>query len=395
MKTLYFDCACGASGDMIAGALIDVGVDFEALSRALYSLGISGFEVRADKVNKRGIAATQFSVEVDEGAQPHRHLKDVLEIIAAGDLPESVKAAAEMTFGRLAQCEARVHGGTVEQVHFHEVGAVDSIVDVVAAHWALDALGVEAVVSSALNVGSGSVNTAHGILPVPAPATAALIEGAPSYGSDVGVELLTPTGAALVVQLASSYGAMPRMRIEASGYGSGRRDLPDRANVLRVLLGEGEGSAGETHPITVIEFDIDDMNPELFGPLVADLLKVGARDAFVTPVLGKKGRPAYLVTVLCDRAAVDAVAPVVFESSTTFGMRMREEQRICLDREWETVETAWGAVRIKIGRFDGRVTCMSPEFEDCRRLADESGVPVLAVYEAARTAAAIREPAHD
>ncbi|NIA16607.1 MAG: nickel pincer cofactor biosynthesis protein LarC [Nitrospiraceae bacterium] len=395
MKTLYFDCACGASGDMIAGALIDAGVDFEALSEAVYSLDVSGFRVRAEKVDKRGIAATQFSVDVDEAKQPRRHLKHVLEIIARGDLPEPVKAASEKTFRRLAECEARVHGTTIEQVHFHEVGAVDSIVDVVAAHWALNTLGVENVVSSALNVGSGTVNTAHGVLPVPAPATAALIQDVPSYGSGVELELLTPTGAALVTQLASSYGAMPRMRVAASGYGSGQRELPDRANVLRVLLGEAEGSVRGTQPVTVIEFDIDDMNPELFPPLVEDLLRAGARDAFLTPVVGKKGRPAYLVTVLCDAANVAAVAPVVFDSSTTFGMRMREEQRICLEREWKTVDTAWGCVRIKVGRFDGRVTCMSPEFEDCRRLADESGVPVLAVYEAARAAAARREPAHD
>jgi uncharacterized protein (TIGR00299 family) protein len=224
-------------------------------------------------------------------------------------------------------------------------------------------------------------------LPVPAPATAALLKGIPSYGSDVEGELVTPTGAAIIRQCASAYGPMPAMQIERIGYGSGAWDLPDRANVLRVLIGETQDAPPQMESVVVIEADIDDMNPELLPPLIADLLTKGAHDAFLTPILGKKGRPGYLLTILCDETKQADIVPLVFYGSTTLGVRMRTEQRICLDREWKTARTPWGDVRVKVGRFKGHVTCLSPEFEDCRRVAQEHGVPVLAVYEMAHAAA--------
>ncbi len=386
MKTLYFDCACGASGDMIVGALLDLGVSFEGLREALRSLGVSGFDVQAEKVNKKGIMATQFRVHVHEHEHPHRHLKHVLAIIESGDLPDAVRAAASETFRRIAECEAAIHGTTVEKIHFHEVGAVDSIVDIIGAHWALDHLGVERIVSSPLNVGSGTVHAAHGVLPVPAPATAALLRGAPSYGSGVDAELVTPTGAALIAQSAHAYGPQPLMSVSAVGYGSGMRDLPDRANVLRVILGEAAATLQGGEKVAVVEFNVDDMNPELFPPLVADLLGAGARDAFVTPMLGKKGRPGFVVTAICDEGKAPGLLPAIFGGSSTLGVRVRVEERVCLQREWKTARTPWGGVRIKLGRFEGHVTCASPEFEDCRRVADEKGVAVAAVYEAARAA---------
>jgi len=388
MKAIHFDCFCGASGDMIVGALLDAGVDFVKLRAALDSLGVAGFKVSAEKVKKHGIMATQFRVEVEhEHDHPHRNLHDILEIIERGNLPDAVKEASASTFRRLAECEAAVHGCAIEEVHFHEVGAVDSIMDIVGAHWALNDLGVENVSASPLNVGSGTVHTAHGVLPVPAPATARLLEGVPSYGSEVPLELVTPTGAALVTQCARLYGPAPEMRINTIGYGAGAKDLPDRANVLRVFVGETDDVVPVGESIAVIEANIDDMNPELIPPLLASLLERGARDAFVTPIVAKKGRPAFLITVLTEAERMGDVVAGMFHESTTLGVRIRQERRVCLEREWQTVETPWGEVRVKIGRFEGQITCRSPEFEDCRRLAEEKGVPVLAVYERAKAAA--------
>ncbi len=388
MKTLYFDCFCGAAGDMIVGALIDVGADFDTLRDALDTLGVDGFQVKAEKINKHGTMATKFDVVIDANRdQPHRHLRHIVEIIEGGDLPPEVKEASLETFRRLAEAEAEVHGTTPEKIHFHEVGAVDSIVDIVATHLALHQLKPERILSSALHVGSGTVKCAHGVMPVPAPATALLLRGIPSYGGEVDGELVTPTGAALIAQLAESFGPMPVMRVETVGSGSGTKDLPDRPNVLRVLFGETTEARAGTESIVVVEANIDDMNPELFPPLIDDLLKAGARDAFLTPILGKKGRPAHLITILVDEMELDGITRVLFRGSTTLGLRMRREQRICLEREWKTAKTPWGAVRVKIGRFEGDTTSTAPEYEDCVRVASEGGVSAKEVYEAAHAAA--------
>ena len=388
MKTLYFDCFCGASGDMIMGALIDAGADFDFIKSALGSLGVSGFEVSAEKVSKNGISATQFSVHLDADIeQPHRHLRHILEIIEKGDLPEKVKAASAETFRLIAECEAEVHGTTVEKVHFHEVGAVDSIVDIVGAHLALDNIGVERIEASKLIVGSGTVKTEHGVLPVPAPATALLLKGVPFEAGDLVGEMVTPTGAALVTQLAASFGPAPEMLVESIGYGCGTRNYEDRPNVLRVLIGESAEADFAGQQVTVIDANIDDMNPEILPTLLTDLIEKGARDAFLTPLLGKKGRPAHMITVICDEAKVQELVGVIFRGSTTLGVRMRQESRICLHRHWYTVATRWGEVRIKVGEFDGERTVASPEFEDCNKLARSAGVSVLEVYNAALAAA--------
>ncbi|HNR35455.1 MAG TPA: nickel pincer cofactor biosynthesis protein LarC [Candidatus Hydrogenedentes bacterium] len=390
MKILYFDCACGASGDMIVGALLDAGVDMASLRIALESLKAPGLSVSADRVKKHGIMATQFRVHVPH-EHAHRHLADIAAIIGDSALPDPVKRGSIETFERIARCEADIHGTTVEKIHFHEVGAIDSIADIVGAHWAMHALAVERVVASPLNLGSGTVEMAHGSLPVPAPATAALLRGVPCYGSEVPGELVTPTGAALITQFAHLYGPVPAMRIVSSGYGAGSRDMPGRANVLRVLVGESSDAPKAEWPdaeyITVIEANIDDMTPELLPPLVANVLEKGARDAFLTPILGKKGRPAYLVTILCDEEKVPEVVPAIFYASTTFGVRIRQERRICLEREFRLVRTPWGTVQVKIGRHGKTITSLSPEYEDCRRLAEANGVSVLAVYELAHAAA--------
>ena len=388
MKTVYFDCFCGASGDMIVGALLDCGANFEAIKRSLATLKVQGFAVRAEKVNKKGIMATQFHVDVDPSEkQPHRHLRHCVEIINDGDLPKPVKAAACETFRRIAVAEAAVHGTTIEKVHFHEVGAIDSIVDIVAAHLALHQLGIERVLASHVHAGAGTVKCAHGIMPVPAPATALLLEGVPSYGGDVQAELTTPTGAALLAQLAERFGPQPVMVVSTVGYGSGMRDLEDRANVLRVLVGQTQ-ELPETEPIVVIEANMDDLPPEFYPPLMQDVLRAGARDVFITPIVGKKGRPGHLLTILCEEQRVAELTPLIFRDTTTLGFRMRVEQRVCLQRAWKNVDTPWGAVRVKIGSLNGDVTNVAPEFEDCRERAEAAGVSVLAVYTSASAAAA-------
>ncbi len=387
MKTLYFDCFSGAAGDMIVGALIDAGADFGTIRDGLMSLGVEGFDVAIEKVKKKGVMATKFHVNISGHGQPHRHLKHIVAIIEKGDLPQRVREASLETFRRIAEAEAEVHGSTVEKVHFHEVGAVDSIVDIVGAHLALDQIKPDRIESSPLHVGSGTVTCAHGVMPVPAPATALLLKGVPTYGGTVEGELVTPTGAALIAQLAQKFGPQPAMSIETVGVGSGTRDLPDRPNVLRVMLGRASGGAGATETVTVIEANIDDMNPELFPPLLKGLLDAGARDAFLTPILGKKGRPAYLVTAMADEAAVAKVTDALFRGSTTLGLRMRREERICLERVWKSVQTLWGPVRVKIGMRGGVAANVAPEFDDCVRVAEEAKVAVREVYDAARAAA--------
>ncbi len=388
-KSLYFDCYSGISGDMSVGALIDAGADFAAIEAMLQGLGVPGFSVRVTKVVKAGVAATQFHVDVDDShGHPHRHLRHVVEIIKQGNLPAPVAANAIATFEILAEAEAAVHGTSIEKVHFHEVGAIDSIVDIVAAQYALHLLEVEKVYASALHVGSGTVKCAHGVMPVPAPATARLLLGIPTYGGEVEGELVTPTGAALLRQRCSQFGAAPRMTVEAIGYGSGTKDIPGRANVLRVMIGVEAATLPATEPITVMEATVDDMNPELLPPLVEALLATHARDVFLTPVIGKKGRPAQLITVLCDAPMTAELAGLIFAGSSTLGLRIREEERLVLLRDWKPVRTPWGLVKVKRGGVNREALASSPstvapEYEDCKALAEQAGVPVRKVYEAA------------
>jgi len=388
MKTLYLDCYSGISGDMTVGALIDAGADFERIRVALDSLNVPGFTVEAPKVIKKGVFATQFKVIEEKREHAHRHLRHVVDIIQKGLLPKEVKQAAIETFELIAVAEAQVHGTTKDKIHFHEVGAIDSIVDIVAAQLAFHLLGIERVISSPLHVGSGTVRCAHGIMPVPAPATALLLTGIPTYGGKVEGELVTPTGAAIVKHRATSFGTLPAMSVEAIGYGSGTKDLADRANVLRVMIGRASAAfAGDTEQITIVEANLDDMTGELFPPLVQALLAAGARDAFLTAVLGKKGRPAHTVTALCDDAKLAAVLHALFSNSTTLGVRTRQEQRYVLPRTTKKVATPWGEVRVKIGTFNGTTNSASPEYEDCATLAAEHKVPVRKVYEHALAAA--------
>lgn len=316
-----------------------------------------------------------------------------MELITQADLPDVVKRNAIAAFQIIGEAEAAIHGTTIEKIHFHEVGAIDSIADIVAAHFALHLLGVEEVYASPLHVGSGTVKCAHGIMPVPAPATARILQGVPTYGGNVAGELVTPTGAAIAVHNVKSFGPAPLMKVSAIGYGAGTKDLPDRANVLRVLIGELAGGAGQD-TVSVIEATIDDMSGELWPPLMQAALNEGARDAVLIPVIGKKGRPAHILSVLCDPSQEEKIARLILAHSTTFGVRIRQEKRVILDRAFRQVSTPWGEVPVKTGAFDGETHTLAPEFEVCRALAEAAGVPVKRVYEAAWAAAVKGEFIH-
>ena len=383
---LYFDCFSGASGDMVLGAMLDLGLPIDELKRALGSLALEYGDISADKVTRAGITATKFrlhdtrppSANPDHG---HYHLKGIANAIRYSALkPESQDRAIHL-FERLAEAEAAIHGTPIEKVHLHEVGALDSIIDIVGSVFAFDYFGIDDIVSSPLNVGGGTVVCAHGELPVPAPATARLLMNAPIY-SHGSSEMVTPTGALLITGYARSFGPLPPMRIERIGYGAGDRDPKGTPNVLRVLEG-ARADAGADPRVVKIECEIDDMNPQLFGPLMDNLLAAGALDVFYTPVQMKKSRPGTLVTIVAPPAARPALTDILFRESTTIGIRYEEMSRTCLDRTTETVQTPYGEVRFKIARRDGQELNASPEFEDCARLAAQHGVSIKAVQAAA------------
>ncbi len=443
MKLLYLDCFAGISGDMTIGALLDLGLELEALEEALRKLPVEGYELRAFPVNKNGVQATQFQVNLlekhgkrladseyqevpfQEEAQPllpgstahredphpHRHLSDILAMIAQSSLPESVRATAAAIFKRLGEAEAAVHGMPIDQVHLHEVGGVDAIIDIVGTVIGLELLGVEEIIASPLPLGSGFVRSTHGILPVPAPATAALLQNVPVYSGPGPGELVTPTGAAIVTTLAKQFGPMPLMRVTGVGYGSGTRQR-EYPNVLRAFLGEVDESVAqksggkipgrnpypEQHagpqvasgyhesPSVMIEANLDDMNPQFFAPLLDHLFEAGALDATLTPLQMKKGRPGVQLQVLAYPTSLDELLKIIFTESTTIGARSYPVLKHMLQRESHPVETPYGSVQVKVARLGGQVMTVAPEFEDCRRLAEKHQVPIKDIYALALSA---------
>lgn len=394
MRALYFDCFAGASGDMILGALIDAGADPDQLRAQLASLGLSGYEVRVEPVKRSGIAAVKLHVDVDEAKQPHRHLKDIAAIINRSVLSELTRQRALRAFELLADAEARVHATTRDRVHFHEVGAVDSIIDTVGAMIGFELLGVERFLASALRVGHGTVKAAHGLMPVPAPATAELLRGIPIYAGDIEGEFVTPTGAAIIASLCEGFGPLPEMKITKTGYGAGTRDPKGFPNALRVVLGElsgesetalvaGEAPAGRDEAVSVIETNIDDMNPQAFGFVMDKAFGLGALDVFLTATQMKKSRPGVMLTVLCEPPAREAIIRLLLAETTTLGVRYYEAKRRVLERTLETVETRYGRVRVKVARDGGRTLHFQPEYEDCALLARQLSVPILEVQSAA------------
>jgi uncharacterized protein (TIGR00299 family) protein len=384
-RTLYLDCFAGASGDMLVGAMLDCGLDFELLRSELLKLGVEGYELSLKRVDRSGISAAKFDVHLageshSHGHEHHHHghrsLSEIKRIIASSSLSEQVKRRAQTIFQRIGEAESKIHDIPVEAVHFHEVGAIDSIVDVVGACVAFDVLKIERIISSPLHVGSGTFQCAHGTYPVPGPATAELLKGVPVYSKDVEGELVTPTGAAIISTLAEGYGPMPMMKIEKIGYGAGTRDYPKFPNALRAVVGElGEDADLTPGAVTVVEANIDDLNAQVFGYLMEKALAAGALDIFYTPVQMKKNRPGVLLTLLCNPQDRERMCDLIFRETTTLGVRYRNERRDILSREFVTVETEYGPIRVKVSRArDGRVMNASPEFEDCRVAAEKSGV---------------------
>lgn len=386
MKTLYFDCFAGASGDMILGALIGVGVNPKELTEQLELLDVSRYQVDFETVDRSGISAARANVRI-EPEHAHRHLKDIHKIIFESRLSDSVKERAKHIFSRLAEAEARIHNLPVEKIHFHEVGALDAIIDVVGACIGFELLGIERFVCSELHVGSGMVEMAHGRFPIPPPAVAELLKDAPVYASDIKGELVTPTGAAIISTVCSEFGPLPRMRIQSTGYGAGTREYPNFPNVLRLIVGEDIISEDEpAERLSVVETNIDDMSPQLYGHVMERALSLGALDCYFTPVQMKKNRPGVLVSILCRPALRDAMCELLLAETTTLGVRYHDVMRRALDRETLCVETEFGAIDVKVARLNGRIVKEMPEYDQCRRAAEKANVPLLAIEHAVRAA---------
>ena len=384
MKTLYFDCFAGASGDMILGAMVGAGVDPNYLREQLALLRVDGFSIDFETVNRSGLSATYARVETVH-EHKHRHLSDIKQIIEGSDLPQYVKTLSVQIFTRLAEAEARVHNEPVEHVHFHEVGALDAIVDVVGAAICFDYLDIERFVCSPLHVGSGMVQMAHGRFPIPPPAVAELLKGVPFYSTDIKGELLTPTGAAIITTVCGDYGPIPKMTTESMGYGAGTREYQDFPNVLRVMMGDTAADAADER-LWMLETNLDDASPQIVGHVMDRVLELGALDCFFTPVQMKKNRPGVLLSVLCEPDQKEAVMKLLFMETTTLGVRSYEVARRALQREVVQVETQYGMIDVKVARLDGRRVNEMPEFEQCRAAAAKAGVPVKVVEDAARVA---------
>ncbi len=397
-RIAYFDCPSGAAGDMIMGALVDAGAPFEALRGELAKLGLKGYSLERREVMKAGFRATKVEVQVHDHTgeapaqghprahrrhhHPHRSLAGILRILEQSPLPQPVKDDAARIFRRLAEVEARVHGTTTENVEFHDVGAVDAIVDITGACIGLHLLGVDALHFGALPLGGGFLDGPHGRIPVPGPATAELLKGFPTVDTGVKRELVTPTGAAILTTLAISSGSMPAMRVTAVGYGAGTMEL-ESPNVIRLFVGEA-ATGTQTETVVQVETTVDDMSPQLYEPLMERLLEAGALDVYLTPVIMKRSRPGVVLTALCEPARVADLSRLLFEESSTIGVRWTAYQRDRLDREMVRLTTAYGPLSFKVSRLEGRIVTVTPEFEEVRRIAREKGLPVREVLDQAR-----------
>jgi uncharacterized protein (TIGR00299 family) protein len=421
MRIAYLDCFSGISGDMLLGALVHAGVDPELFRRAIAALGVSA-RIEVETVNRSGISSTKVHVitaggeedhahavlDHDHGHEDHHHhdhghgahppspahhehhgrsLHDIRHLIGRAALDPAAQRIALRAFQMLGEAEAKIHNIPLERIHFHEVGAVDAIVDIVCCAVGCVSLGVDRWICSPLNVGGGTVRCAHGVFPVPAPAAAELLKGAPTYSSGIEAELVTPTGAALLRALEVEFAAQPPLRAERIGYGAGSRDLAGIANVVRITVGEAvalkSGAADDTETIVVLETSVDDCTPQVLGYVIEQALAAGALDAFIVPVQMKKSRPGQLLTVLCRPEIADDIATLLLRETTTLGVRMRKEERRCLRREFEAVTTPWGEVRVKLAYLGDQLANAAPEFDDCRRLAEEHGVALKKVMQEA------------
>jgi len=389
LKTLYYDCFAGISGDMAVGALIDLGADVSTLEAGLKHLPLSGYELRITRESRRGITGTRFEVVLSTETPPSRSYKAIRDLIHESGLPDGVRRLALEIFHPIAVAEATVHGTAVDDVHFHEIGAVDSIVDIVGYALCLEQMEVERIISGPPELGGGTVTGRHGVFPVPAPATLEILKGIPVRIGGVPHEATTPTGAAILAASVHEFTDHPFMVPEKIGYGLGKRD-PEIPNLLRAVLGATPGSEKERHfrqNLSVVECTLDDMNPEFYGHILDRLFKTGAFDVFMTPVIMKKSRPGVNLTVLCSPELEETVADLLLAETTTLGVRKLAASRRGLERTIRTVSTPYGPVRVKVAEKDGKTVRMKPEFEDCRRLAEEHQVPLEDIYRSVRESA--------
>jgi len=390
MKILYFDCFSGVSGNMILGAMVDAGIDIKALKKELKKLDLHSYSLKVSKVKRKGIKGTKVDVIVDKKKHLHHtHYKDIKRLIERSKLPEKIKEDSLSIFKNIAEAEAKIHRTSVDNVHFHEVGAVDSIVDVVGTSICISLLNPDTILSSPINTGKGMVKTEHGLLPVPAPATTEMLKGFPSYSSDIEFELATPTGVGIITAMAKASNTIPVMKTNAIGYGAGSKDFSDSPNLLRIMIGEGY-SPSEQDSITVIESNIDDMNPQFYDHIMNRIFDAGALDVFLTPIIMKKNRPAVKITLLSDNDNVNKLADILLKETTSFGLRMYKTERIKLEKEIKTVKTEYGSTKVKIGKKNGKIINIAPEYEDCKRIANERGISIREVYEKVKSATRIK-----
>jgi len=385
MKIAYFDCFSGVSGDMILGALIDAGLDMRELESELGKLKISGYKIKAGKTAKRGISGTKFSIDIIE-QNVDRRLKDIIEIVDQSDLDDDIKALSKRTFQELAIVEAKIHGKNIDEIHLHEVGGLDSIIDVIGSFIGIKKLGIKATYSSKIHVGEGFLECRHGVLPVPSPATLEMLKGVPIYSKGIQAELATPTGVCILKNLSRTFGIMPEMRVGEVGYGAGSRDL-EIPNLLRVYICEtGEGEY-EKDEVAVIETNVDNMNPELLAYTSETLLKQGALDVFMTPIFMKKNRPGTMLSVLTTEDKLNDILSIIFKETTTLGVRIHRLEREKLPREIMSVATRFGEVKVKIGKIGNQIKNIAPEYESCKEIAVRQGIPLKDVYDEAKEAA--------
>lgn len=380
MRVLCYDCFSGISGDMNLGAMLDLGIEESYLKSELDKLNLRGWEIKVEKAQRHGIHGTKVTVKQTMHEHAHRHLSDIEKIIDGSSLGGDVKELSMKIFRKIAVAEAKVHGIPVEEVHFHEVGAIDSIVDITGAAICFAALKPDAVFVSEIELGSGFVKCDHGNLPVPAPATAEIVKGMPVRTGGVGFEATTPTGAAILSALGTGFGSTQAVKITRTGYGVGHKDHPDIPNLLRVSLGETVSNSATGHKALLIESNIDDMNPEFYDHISERLFKAGASDVYFSQIIMKKGRPGVVLKVICETGIEDAVKDIIFKESTTLGIRIFEFRKETLAREFGKISTVYGEITIKKSFYENLPVSVKPEYEDCKRIASEKGIPVKEVY---------------
>lgn len=380
MKALCYDCFSGISGDMNLGAMIDLGVEKDYLVRELEKLGVKGWELIAESDQRHGIKGTRVTVRQTKHEHVHRHLSDIEKIIRDSALDDQTKFLSMKIFRIVAEAEAKVHGYPVEEVHFHEVGAIDSIIDIVGAAICYNKLGVNAVHVSPVELGSGFVKCAHGTLPVPAPATAEIVRGLPVKKGGVDFEATTPTGAAILAALGTDFSSSFNVKIEKTAYGIGQKDHPDIPNILRVFIGEISEKEAEGHEAVLLECNIDDMNPEYYDHISEKLFRAGASDVYFSNIIMKKGRPGIVLKVICEKGSEEVLRDIIFTDSTSLGIRTFIFRKETLSRQFDRITTSWGEVRIKRSFYKGREVSVKPEYDDCRRISEETGIPVKEIH---------------